>query len=271
MATYYDPSRDFECSFWGNNSINDQAFNSCLDAIDKRTGPFSSFRGEAEIELPVRVDNNSSNAVEITHPADGGRVMHTVTTKSGKTLDQTSYKDFSIESSASWCQIMYKTEKAFHIVTDANTTGNARNATITITAGGRNTWVFVTQPSKTSVINKVWVEHNKFQGLSKGMKIHIDFETYNMKGKTGTCSAFFYFSDGRKLMDYNYQYRASDGQVCTWTNFTPNYDQSVFSDVVLFIPYSELHLGGSADCKFIVEVSIGGQATDSEYYSFRFN
>ena len=119
-------------------------------------------------------------------------------------------------------------------------------------------------------VNRVWVEHNKFKGLMKGMKIHVEFETFNVRGIQGNCNAYFSFSNGNKLLDYNGNYRAIDGQVCCPGYFTSGYDNTIYTDFELFMPYSELHISGSADCYFIVEVQVAGQSAASEKISFSF-
>ena len=52
-------------------------------------------------------------------------------------------------------------------------------------------------------------------------------------------------------------------------NFVPSYDDTVYNDAVLFIPYNELHVRGTVDCKFKVEVHIGGRTTSSDFVGFR--
>ena len=99
----------------------------------------------------------------------------------------------------------------------------------------------------------------------------MKFETYNVRGYNGECAAYFYFSDGTKLKDYNYQYSSVDGQVSVGGSFSPNYDSAIFNDYVLFMPYSELHISGSAQCKFHVDVRIGGEVVQSEEVFFTFN
>lgn len=103
--------------------------------------------------------------------------------------------------------------------------------------------------------NNVWVTHNMFQNGQLGMNIHANFGVSNMKGRNGTCSAFFYYANGAKLMDFNQFYRAMDGQVMALTAITPIYDHALFEDLVIFMPYSELHMQpGSHNLKMILSV-----------------
>ncbi|GAB5527156.1 MAG: hypothetical protein Roseis2KO_50280 [Roseivirga sp.] len=97
------------------------------------------------------------------------------------------------------------------------------------------------KPASAS-FNNVWVTHNMFLNGQLGMNIHVKFGVSNMKGINGACGAFFYYANGQKLMDFNQNYRASDGQVMVTAPITPIYDHALFEDLVIFMPYSELHM-----------------------------
>lgn len=95
----------------------------------------------------------------------------------------------------------------------------------------------------------IWVEHNICKNHVWGMLIHTKFCVHGMKGRTGQASAYFYLSDGTQLKDYNDSeaYKTNDGFVSTYENFVPEYDDTVYQDLQLFMPYNELHLEGSAE------------------------
>ena len=270
FANYQDKASGNIIHFYDEQNRNKNVMETCLNAMKGRTGIFRNFSSEADRELPLTVNGYNSGKV-FTVSASGGDTVYPIRTKTGKMVCDTGIGDYTATSDSYWCEINTKTDAAILIRTSANTTGYERKATITVTAGEKTTTVTVSQPSCTAVVKNVWVEHNKFSGLVKGMRIHVDFETYNMRGRTGECGAYFYFSNGQKLMDYNYQYRSLDGQVCVYTNFTPGYDNTSYNDVQLFMPYSELHINGSATCKFYVQIAIGGQYALSQEYSFTYN
>lgn len=101
---------------------------------------------------------------------------------------------------------------------------------------------FIKPSYKTSAtINKLWIEYNVTENAVLGMRIHINFNIYNYKDKTGYCSAYFYNSDGTALKDINNTYRAADGNVSTGKSFVPLFENTTFNDHTLFIPYAELH------------------------------
>lgn len=241
-----------------------------ISDFKNHNGIFSNFVSEYDTELPLTIEGRSPSYTVNISPS-GEEKAYSVRTKSGKLVDETSIGDYEVESDAAWARVRYKTDAAFLLTTDPNDIGMTRTATITVTAKGKSTVMTVNQPPATAKIDQVWVEHNKWSGLVKGMKIHVQFHTYNVRGQMGQCAAYFYFSNGQKLMDYNMQYRAMDGQVSCGQTFSPNYDQTVYNDFELFIPYTELHLSGHADCKFNVQVSIGGQYAVSEDIGFTFN
>ena len=270
MVFYTDELSGVNISMYDGAKMNEHIMEECVNALNNHTGPFRGFISEAETELPPAIEGYTTTR-NVQFPAAGGRECYSVRTKTGKLIYDTKWKDYKVSSDANWCEVKYKTGAAFCIVADANTTGSSRSSLITVTVGDKATQMKVTQPSLTAKILNVWVEHNKFSGLVKGMRIHVKFETYNVRGYNGECAAYFYFSDGTKLKDYNYQYSSVDGQVSVGGSFSPNYDSAIFNDYVLFMPYSELHISGSAQCKFHVDVRIGGEVVQSEEVFFTFN
>jgi len=94
----------------------------------------------------------------------------------------------------------------------------------------------------SATINNIWTEHNIYQDGQKGMKIHVEFYTYNMRNIQGNCIAYFYYKNGSALKDKNNLYKTDDGNVSTEKEFIPEYENTTYKDFYLFIPYSELHL-----------------------------
>lgn len=240
-----------------------------LESFNNRTGLFVNFKSVKDIELPLKVDGYTSD-FNVNIPSGVYEKSYSVRTKSGKMVNETRFKDFEVSSDSYWAKIDFKTDAAFSLKAEANTTGYTRKANITVESGGVKTIMTVTQPSEVARIKQVWVDHNKFSGFVKGMKIHVKFETYNMRGVSGACSAYFFFDDGRRLMDYNKNYYTFDGQVCCYDTFIPPYENTTYNDFELFMPYAELHLGGPSNCMFIVELKINGQAVQSEPVYFQF-
>lgn len=72
--------------------------------------------------------------------------------------------------------------------------------------------------------------------------IHVDLNIDNSRGKKCSAVAWFYYADGTVLRDIDNSYRTPNGQVATYMDFTPIYDNSHFADQQLFMPYSEFDL-----------------------------
>lgn len=102
--------------------------------------------------------------------------------------------------------------------------------------------------SVSAEFRRSWLELNVYEDGEKGLRIHADFDVNNAYGKTVMLQCFFFDSYGDPLVDSNNLYASYSGQVMTETRFVPKYENSTFTDVTAFIPYSELHLlGGTQD------------------------
>lgn len=197
---------------------------------------------------------NSKTSVSTSFSSDGGNRTFFVNT------DGDSY---TIEYLPSWCTITNKGEKTFVLNCSKNTLTSSRTDWFKVKSGEQSVKVEISQQANDNVVSgaieKVWVEHNVIQYMGfqmvNGMKIHIKFTVNNMLNKSGNIQAYFWSQNGNKLLDFNSLYRASDGQVTVNGSFTPVYQNSVYNDYILFMPYSELHCGAGVNyLKFHVEV-----------------
>jgi hypothetical protein len=135
----------------------------------------------------------------------------------------------------------------------------------------------VTTAAPKASIEKIWVEYNVTENELQGLRIHTKFNIYNYKGIGGNCIAYFYTNDGTPLKDYNNRYYTSTGFVSANTKFEPAYENTLFNDLTIFIPYDELHVAnGSHDLKFRVELHRGDvtdgytlSASDWQYFNFK--
>jgi serine/threonine protein kinase len=122
-------------------------------------------------------------------------------------------------------------------------------------------------------IERVWTDHNVYENGEKGMRIHAKFRVKNYQDVSCYVSAFFFYESGAKLMDFNNRYQTKDGQVSTWSNFTPGYKDTTYDDLQLFIPYLEFHLGaGEEKLKYYVQLQTrsGEAIASSEYVNFTY-
>lgn len=118
-------------------------------------------------------------------------------------------------------------------------------------------------------------EHGVYENGNKGIKIYVTFVVRNLKDVACKVAIYFYLSDGTKLWDYNGSYCTNDGQVSVGRSFTPSFDDCRFTDFVLFIPLSELHVAnGNYDLCFDIELyderSNTHFAISPDYYHFNY-
>jgi hypothetical protein len=124
----------------------------------------------------------------------------------------------------------------------------------------------------TASIERVWADHNQIQNGQKGVIIHVAFDADNSRGRQCSVVAYFHYGSGQPLKDQNGEYVSSVGTVSTIDRFTPNYDNSHYSDYPLFIPYAELHIEGSHQIMYYVMVRTGdGRSARSANFYFNLN
>lgn len=126
---------------------------------------------------------------------------------------------------------------------------------------------------EVATINKVWTTSNAIVNGVEGLRIHLDFSTEYMKGKTGQVAVYFYHENGQPVKDINFEYDTRGGNVCVWDKFTASYDVSDFENYELFIPNEEFHLSGSHNLKFHISVIYGDKIIGSsrDYYAVSLN
>ncbi len=118
---------------------------------------------------------------------------------------------------------------------------------------------FQSSVSPRGKFHEIWVDHNAHKGSEKGMKIHAKFEVSNLKDVSCRAAAYFYYSSGNRLKDYNNLFCSKDGFVSIGKDFNPGYEESIYNDFELFMPYSELHMNdGKHDLKFYIALYIEG-------------
>lgn len=118
---------------------------------------------------------------------------------------------------------------------------------------------------------KIWLEHNVMQNGVEGMKVHVAFDIFGMKGQRCTAIAYFDYPKGTGIKDTNGRYCTTGGTVCSTTKFTPSYDKSSYSDLAIFIPNSELHLLSGKRTYYtrvFIQMPSGKFLGNSDYASF---
>jgi hypothetical protein len=124
--------------------------------------------------------------------------------------------------------------------------------------------------------DSIWVDYGVKENDVLGMRIHISFSAYSMKGMDAYLAIYFEYNDDMAgfLKDKNKKYNSSDGDVAVYQSIKPAYDPAVYKDLQLFMPYSELDLEAgiydlTMDAKLIYKQ--GGLIQWLTYYDFEYS
>lgn len=105
----------------------------------------------------------------------------------------------------------------------------------------------------------VETDYNVQQNGQKGMLMKPSFSVSGMKGKSGYLSIHFQKRDGTPLpANGQKQYRDVNGNLAAFQEIKPDYDDTVYSNLELFLPYDELDLPvGKHDLKMVFDLLDG--------------
>jgi zinc-ribbon domain len=120
---------------------------------------------------------------------------------------------------------------------------------------------------------KIWVDYNVTDGGEKGMRIHVKFQVFNMKEVDSKLIVYFQKSDGTELRNSNTPYSTSDGRVAAVRELKPGYDDTVYKDLDVFIPYTALGLSkGKYNLKMDADVALDDEMLVQHlgYHEFEF-
>jgi hypothetical protein len=117
-----------------------------------------------------------------------------------------------------------------------------------------------------------FLKHDVVRDGVKGIEVHHPLTVQAMKDRELEVTCFFWFSDGRKLKDFNQRYRAADGQVSTSDRVQVKFPDAKWADFTVFLPYDELHMSsGTSNLKVQCEAFDAGQSIGkSGFYPFTF-
>ena len=268
---------------WGHTSISGNIITLRIDentSSSSRTDYFVIKSGLKEKRINISQDGKpttrlSVSTENVSFGKDGGRRTITVSTNG----------DWEIGvGTASWAHTSIS-GNTITLRVDENNGGDERIDYFTVVAGDKNVRINITQAGGPSAeVNRVWVEHNisrtgyntvgnVYMGWQQVpytyyvMRIHVDFDVENMKGKTIYVCAFFYDEDGNKMRTSNNDYRTSEGQVTVQETATPRYESSNYSDFKMEIPVPVMRKGSN---KFRIQIqdSNGNVLANSNYEYF---
>lgn len=101
---------------------------------------------------------------------------------------------------------------------------------------------------------RVWVDYNVTEKGRKGMRIHVKFSVKNLKDIPSDVAVYFMKKDNTSLTSSNPNF-SENGKVVIFSPLKPAYDDTIYDDVQLFMPYDELNLSrGRHDLKMDVDL-----------------
>lgn len=202
--------------------------------------------GSKDIRVNIHQDganNLSISSSELSFDSTGGT----------KTISVTSSKLWSIGTkTCSWGHLSASSNEV-QVTIDPNTTTNTRTDYFTIKSGNLEKRINISQTASSSAnsinatIKNVTVSNDADVDGKKGLSIKVSFDVSGMKGHDGKVSCYFYDSDGNALKDLNNNYgtNGSTRYVAVSKSITPGYDNTIYTDLEIKIPYDELHLSGT--------------------------
>lgn len=135
-------------------------------------------------------------------------------------------------------------------------TGRTDDEIVRQIAECRNRATRPTAPLPIVIIDSVQQTHNVDRYGLIGMEISVSFSVSGMLNRIGQVSVNFFHRDGRYLIGVSNEHRSITGRAGVWRNFTPNYQNDIFSNFVLFMPYRELGLSSAVHNKLKFDVGI---------------
>jgi hypothetical protein len=101
----------------------------------------------------------------------------------------------------------------------------------------------------------MWADYDVTQDGKKGILIHLKFSATNMKDIDAYAAVYFHKKNGEPVEGISTEYRSKTGQLAVYKSIKPAYDEAVYKDLKLFMPYSEINIGtGKFDLKMKAEI-----------------
>lgn len=99
-----------------------------------------------------------------------------------------------------------------------------------------------TESTGKTKFERMRVDYNVTEKGRRGMRIHTTFWVYGLKGQDLYLAIYFQKKDGTKLFTNNRNFRSANGQVAVFKPLRPAYEDTIYEDAALFMPYDELNL-----------------------------
>ena len=95
---------------------------------------------------------------------------------------------------------------------------------------------------KNAKFENMWVDYDITENGEKGMRIHVKFTMANMKDVDSYLAIYFSKKNGDKLTNTNSSYSSKSGQLAVYKSLKPGYDDAVYNDTQIFMPYDQFNL-----------------------------
>ena len=129
-------------------------------------------------------------------------------------------------------------------------------------------------PSETANVqfNQLWVDDNITQNGVVGMLIHVDLALRQLKDISSKLAVAVEFKNGDKVFAGNPEYRSTNGQLTVYRELNNRFDNSLYSDLQVFIPYREFSVGaGNQELRLHADILYGdGGNLHVTYHDFNF-
>lgn len=126
--------------------------------------------------------------------------------------------------------------------------------------------------AQSVTVNKIWLEKDVTLNSKLGMKIHFFLQTDGLKDVPMSAIAYFDEPQGVGVKDTDGRWCTTSGTVAIWTDFTPPYESSVWSDFWVFVAYEDVHIKDYSKtyyCRVFIFDKQGKQYGHTEYAAFQ--
>ena len=121
---------------------------------------------------------------------------------------------------------------------------------------------------------KMKVDFNITENNRLGMRIKVNFTTFKMKGVESYLVVYFQKKDGTALPSQSDAFQAPNGDLAALVLLTPAFDEALYKDLAVFMPYDELNVGkGKFDLQMCVDVILknGDLVEHLNTYAFEYD
>jgi hypothetical protein len=123
-------------------------------------------------------------------------------------------------------------------------------------------------PAVTVKFDGINVDYNVMEGGRKGMRMTVNFTVTGLKEKDSYLAIHFQTRDGDPLPANPGEYRDVKGNLAVFKTLKPDYDETLYKDLELFLPYDEIDLSaGRHELKMDVDL-LDGKGIEIEHLAY---